>query len=261
MKTTNLKSVWMLALIVANGVVGMGATAATPATAAVIYQDAFSRSGNLNGSSPDIGSNPWVASTSGTADTTDGTQVLNQPGHAAFLPFTPANGLVYTLSADLNTSATTNFWEALGFSDNNNTGTNSFHVIPGNTVGPWLLQTGNGTSPDSTFLGPGTSGQNDPTVASSNTGYANYAIVLNTINPTAWTVAFHRNGSLMPGTTTYTYVTNPTINYVGFGNSQILGNVDNFMLTVVPEPSGILSLIMGLGFIGTLRRRNVQRKD
>src|SRR4051812_3235369 len=75
------------------------------ASAAVIYQDSFSRGSvetplALNGTSPDLVNTPAATWTAGPTNTTNGATALNKSGESALLPLVPASGSVYTLSAD-----------------------------------------------------------------------------------------------------------------------------------------------------------------
>jgi hypothetical protein len=260
----NLKNIWIPVWVMANVIVGMCANGAGTVGAATItiYQDSFSRGTvgtplTLNGTAPDVVNTGGATWTGGASDTTDGTQANNPAGAAGFLPFTPASGNIYTLSADLDLLAANDQWEAIGFTNGTNSG-NEFYLL-GNNAGPWLLQRGDGVTLDHTFLGPETSGGAAAT-ASGVTGYNTYSIVLDTTNA-AWTAAFYRGATLLVGPTAYGV--NPTISAVGFGNSNSAGNIDNFTLTVttIPEPAAVTLLgFGGVGLMAVARRRNAQAR-
>src|ERR1035437_6656076 len=175
----------------------------------IIYQDSFARSGQLNGTSPDVvntGSAVWYACTNvsgNNAVVTDGSEIAftNAPPVGAgtggfalqgFLPLTPVGGHRYTLTASILGLAGANQWLALGYSLNE--ATNNYFA--GATIGTaWLLQRASGANIQ-TFMGPGTTlatTYNLPGSTVSNT----YSIVLDTttVNATAgWTVTWFANG-------------------------------------------------------------------
>jgi hypothetical protein len=70
-----------------------------------------------------------------------------------------------------------------------------------------------------------------------------YTIVLETTG--AWSAEFYAGATSLG---TYTYTTNPTVAYVGFGCSAYHNDmvVDNFTLSEVPEPGTMALLATGL---------------
>lgn len=221
--------------------------------AATIYSETFSNGTaliptDINGSMPDVttGGNTWTASqwqengSTGTIATSTSTIA----DHSAFLAFTPTAGNIYTLSATMTvpTGGATTGWAGLGFAETNTT-TGSFFS---NNAAPWLLYRPNTEAVS--FLGLGTAN------SASEGNYATsaiFSIVLNT-EATAWTAEWFINGTSVRAAEAYG--TNPTIDYVGFGreNGQNTA-IDNFSLTVIPEPSA--ALLGGLGLLALLRRR------
>lgn len=227
-------------------VVGLVCCAPTMATAAVIYQDSFTRTGALNGTSPDVVNVPAATWTANGTITTNGSIAINPGSTAAFLPFTPATGVVYTLSADLN--AVSGDWGAFGFSGTSNTA-GLWHVA-NPTASAWMLERADRVSGDAFFAGPATN--NSQGIGNSVAGFNTFSIVLDTTNPLAWTTSIFR-GNTQVGTT-FTYTTNPTIAFVGFGNSGA-SQINNFTLSVVPEPGSFAIMGLGMVMIGLVRRR------
>jgi hypothetical protein len=257
-----MKSITPL-LTVFAGIICAGSAAQAATT---IYSETFSNGSvgtpsALNGSTPDIttAAATWVASrwsengTTGTIVTNGNNTTNTSDDDSAFLAFTPVAGNVYTLSATMTVPAggNTNGWVGLGFAATNTT-TGSFWA---NGTAPWLLY-----RPSSEVVSfaesLSTAPNNDLGVATNNIIEGNYAtsanfsIVLDTTGA-AWTAEWFINAGSVR---TETYGTNPTIGYVGFGREN--GNtsaIDNFSLTVIPEPS--VALLGGLGVIALLRRR------
>jgi hypothetical protein len=229
---------------------------ASPASATVVYEDSFSRTGPLNAATPDTttGGATWTASTNWT---TDGSRAnLNATASHAWLPFTPHSGYVYTLSmtvdctGDANVPSNPDDWIALGFSNSNPLGGGEgenmqrWHVA--SNVAAWLLAendlcTDPGVDRVQTFMGPGTAG--GQSISGLSIGQHDCSVVLDTTSA-LWAVTFKVNGSTVRGPVAYT--ANPTINYIGFGNSGGTGWVDNLQLTTTPEPSCLLLLCIGL---------------
>lgn len=225
--------------------------ACASAQTTLIYDD-FSGSGStsLNGTTPDtsLGGETWIATTGPGTWAADGSVSSSGPSNA-FLAFTPSAGHVYTLSLDANPLTVTSSWFALGFGSGDDTGTGTGFQDTG--VSPWMLLRGDRSgNAVQTFIGPNTAGGANATGA---TGVVNLKVVLDTTGP-SWTAEwFVNNASIRQNT----YTTNPTINYVGFGDlGGITGTVDNFLLTAtgVPEPA-TTALTLGLATAALLARR------
>ena len=226
---------------------------ATSGHSAVLVEDLFTRGSaitpiDLNGSSPttsNLGSLTYSASTSWDTNGTEAIVVANSV--SAFLAFTPESGKVYSLSLSFNLSTTDANFLGFGFTNQNLYNSAILSSLDYAGSGPGLLFRGNGEAlarinAGSTSLATGLA---DP---------ATFTIILDTSNA-AWTVSYLVNG--VAAGSTYTYLTNPTISYIGFGNfSTARGSVDNFTLTAVPEPATFaLALIGGLGLFIRQRRR------
>ncbi len=209
-----------------------------------IYSETFSGSGstNLVGTVPTTrpGSETWSGTTGASSWMANG--AVNSTGDAnAFLPFNPTSGFIYTLSLDANPAGGTGSWLALGFTAGNSA--TRFQLSP-TDPSPWLLlRDTRGNGQGQTFFGPGTNGGANYNAPS---GVVNLQLVLNTTG-SQWTAGWFINGVSVRSET---YVTNPTINYVGFGKiDNVSGTIDNFSLTQIPEPS-TYAMIAGIGALG-----------
>lgn len=236
--------------VVVLAVVAFGYLAVS-ARADVIYSDTFTRSGDLNGSSPDSTSGSyggtsgakWDASTNWQ---TNGTQAtLGTAMSNAFLAFTPDNNRVYTLSCDLNSTGTVaslDSWMAVGFAQSIVT-TDSPNGN-GENISAWFLERNSlytgGTNMLYTVMGPDFGGGNTSFNIS---GPHTFSTVLDTTTA-LWSVTFKVDG--VPKST-FMYTANPTINYITLGNEFGTGYVDNLTLSVaVPEPCTLTLLVTGL---------------
>ncbi|MGC9261656.1 MAG: PEP-CTERM sorting domain-containing protein [Phycisphaerae bacterium] len=252
----HVSSVTAKAAIVGTAFAMLGMTASA-ASAGIIYQDSFNRTGSLNGSTPspnDTAGATWIAGSSIT--TSGGYASLTSTSSMAYLPFTPVSGNIYTLAASLNpTPGTTTNWLALGFFPSS---ASSVGSAPDAVASVMVLERDNRGS--QVFNGDGGSA-NGPT-SPNNPGYTTWSIVLNTTQAD-WTTSFSEIG--VSGETnfqTFTYggsTPNPTINLVGFGTNAISGTVQDFTLAnSVPEPATLgLVAAGGLGLLLLKRRKTV----
>jgi len=188
MKTIHLTTIRMFGLFATLGL-------AMASAQTTIYSDDFSGSSatDLHAEAPDIrpGSETWSASTLWKSDGTVGSAPV---GANAFLPFTPVAGRIYTLSATVDVTSTSDDWLALGFTNGSDVD-QYFHVIP-NDPAAWMLERGGlGDSGYQTiaFMGPGATGS---TSAVSSDGPIALRVELNTQNP-LWSVSFYRNNVQM----------------------------------------------------------------
>ncbi|HZM01603.1 MAG TPA: hypothetical protein VFC44_01145, partial [Candidatus Saccharimonadales bacterium] len=202
-----------------------------------IYQDTFSRTGLLVGSSPspvNTGNAVWVGA---PAFATDGSEVNMTPGTVqggtypnAYLPFSPQVGHVYTLSCDIEALTGAAQWLAFGFAETPITN-NYYAAATGGA--DWLLTRGNGTQYQ-LFKGPGTGGNlggNLPAADAS--AFETFSLILDTTTGTSasgWSMSLYTNG-VVEVSVTNAWSPNPPIAYVGLGSDAATGYFENFSLT------------------------------
>ncbi len=247
---------------------------ATLSAATVLFSDDFSGgTGNLNGTAPDTrpGTESWISASQGSTPLflangafTGGS--TSTTGGTATLAFTPEQGKVYTLDATLSfTVGSSGSWLGLGFAKGQNvtaSASNRFSSPTGDVIGrAWSFFRNNTNNPNAamdgtnstavwTTLFPETSG---------NTQTIDLRVVLDTSAGAGnWTATWYARQTGDPSyiavRATADLVTED-IDSVGFAmsGSGMSGTVDNFSLTVVPEPSAML--LGALGLLGLLRRR------
>ncbi len=194
-------------------------------SAAVIYSQTFNGgTGSLVSTTPTTGVGAWT-----------GDNIINRNGlleggwGAVSLAFTPTSGLVYDLTATINTTSGT--WIGVGFLESNTT-----YGFFGDKTNPTLLNT---KTQWQAWAGPG-----DNYDKTSN----DVLIRLDTTGP-QWTTSMYQGGIQIGSTYTYTSG-NPTINYVGFVSEGSEGTVSAFQLTAIPEPhtSTLASIALFLAF-------------
>jgi hypothetical protein len=174
----------------------------------------------------------------------------NTVGATASLPFEPAAGIIYTLSANIAvTSGSGTGFAALGFTSSSASASSNFYgLVPG----PYLqLNSYNGGVQT-------VSGVSHTFAALSNPGGSytgtEFSIVLDTVDP-EWTVSFYQ-GLTQLGTT-YTYTTgNPVINDIALGTDTYDAGVYS-NLTLIPEPSTWAMMFGGLALLGFCVRRKL----
>ena len=206
-------------LVIACGAVTEGA---------VIYADDFDglSTNDLHGTAPDTrpGSETWTAATQWKAD---GSKIANANANA-WLPFIPSPGQRYHLSLDVDPDVSgSSDWFSIGFSNGN--ATTNWHTNADQVFG-WMLNRENDASGSAvqTFLGPDTGGGASHDFNPDKVGPVNLEVVLDTQAP-QWTVQWLVDGTSIRGPEAY--VTNPVINYAGFGSwNTATGLVDNFSL-------------------------------
>jgi len=231
----------------------------------IIYQDDFSGSGAaLNGSAVDIGGANWVSGIDWYDNGIAATTVAGGPsGQAAWLPFSPSDGLIYTASATiLNTQPN---WIGFGFLPAAPAGgdwtVTDFSVRHSNAPGYGWMLTRNSTGNDQEgFLGGGTAGGQpwngdivDPTAP------VNISIVLDTTTAN-WSIEWFING-VSKSTASFAGTGNPGIGGIGFSHdrnsaSNNGGVIDDFSLTQVPEPTTLALAGLGLAGLLAFRRRS-----
>jgi len=203
-------------ILIAVAIIALGAA---PASAGVVYQDTFNRTGNLNGSAPTINngaSATWSASTWTTSTTGGGQASISSNTKNGFLAFTPTIGNVYTYSTQIRvTSGDNNDWVAMGFSTSASPSTTANFSSGVSAVG-WLYQKRDTANSTWYYSGTNTSGG---TGTSGITGERTFTEVL-AHNGSAWTVQFYYDGTLI-GTKT---LPSGTIRSIGIGSWWTSGN-------------------------------------
>ena len=151
------------------------------------------------------------------------------------LAFTPQSGFIYDLTATISITSP-DPWIGVGFLESNAT-----YGFLGSQITPTALRT------TGWQIWP-------PGFNSTNLTTSNDVLVQLDTTAAQWTAAMFQ-GDTQIGST-YTYATNPTINWVGFvSEGASSGTVSAFELTVVPEPSTWALLAMGLMTILFFRHR------
>lgn len=224
----------------------------------IIYEDTFNRTGTLNGNQLGVATGfsgtgseggsstaQWAAA---SGYTLTANAVTASGAQCAYLPFTPQQGNVYTLTATMRGVTD---WVALGFANvdfanptvgPSNPITTRWHQI--NNPSPWiLLRPANNASANVFYKGPGaTNGSNveSNVTLGYTTGYMTMSIVLDTMTAGAWTAKMYFGD---PDTTpqsgsTHTF-SSWTSNAIGIGNnSNVTLYADSISLTaVIPEPA------------------------
>ena len=199
-----------------------------------IYQDNFSRTGMLNGSTPSLANASHAAWTGFPELFTDGFEIsvtnatpTNGNYNNAFLPFTPQAGHIYTLSVGIKETRGNNHWLAFGFAQN--ALLNNYYAADNIGMG-WLLQRAD-DSEVQLFLGPGMRGDATLSSSGSTNVFNRYSIVLDTTAANAssgWTITFYRNEIQVAQDV---YSLNPAIRYVGIGADGATGYYRDFSLS------------------------------
>lgn len=184
----------------------------------------------------------------------NGSRALKEVGNGnACMPFTPADGRIYTLSADIDVTGTDlSKYVAFGFlngDDVYNDWLTTAEAADRNAVAWWRQYA---VYDDVySYLGPDTNGSSWQ--GSANSGFNHFSIVLDTTGA-HWTVQWYLNDELKR---TQSYAVNPTINFVGMGGTAP-ATVDNFSLTIdpVPEPSsGVMAICICMTALAAYTRR------
>lgn len=258
------------ALIAIVAFAGLVATA----QADIIYQETFSTTGTLNGSTPSVrtgtyGSSStatWIANTKFSKTSSGGGVCYNtmstKSGYGAWLPLTASAGNIYTVSIDIQMYTgydygTAGYWAAVGFAYKSTTPSTNAGYAFDDYGRAWAIEKAGDTASNFMQLGRGYSAVSDTSsslnyVSYSNTDFGssgifhNLKVVLDT-SGAVWTMACYLDNAATPYNT-YTYSTNPGVNYVGFATSCTGSYVDNFTVSAVavPEPSTLAILAAGL---------------
>jgi hypothetical protein len=261
----------------------------------VIYQDNFSggsagttlasNSSSLTATGLDGGS---VATWSVTAGSTDATWLysgsnsvnITSPNGtgardtglitAAYLPFVPQAGFIYTLQSTIQSPAagTDNHWNGLSFISSLNAGNGGAEALSNDSpTGLVIVRDGNGTT---TNFGTGQTvdqidifqaaagGTGGDTAYNIPGGIGTAVTITEILNTTGAsnTLTWQINGTSVATTT---LSGNPAINYVAFGDDTApSGTVSAFSLTAVPEPT-VAGLFVLSGMVLGFRRRHRSR--
>mgnify|MGYP006271859483 CR=1 FL=1 len=241
-----------LTLTLATVVLSVGSAAsASLIVDTVIYADPLDGvSGDLDGTSPsDRGGTGLVDWDANSVFKANG-DIAEGDDSGAWLPFVPTAGNIYQLSADVNTtgSSNTNQWNTLGFSD---AGDTSEDFIPQGYATMLLRDVRTGAT---AFTGLGTAGSSgfDPPA-----GVVEFAIVLDATdaNSANWTAEFFLDGTSLGASATVSSGDFGDITHVGFSTlKDAAGTVADFQLaTVIPEPASLA--LLGLGGLVMLSGR------
>jgi hypothetical protein len=223
----------------------------TPVTN-IVYQDSFSRTGALNGSTPspvDTSNATWIAF---NQLFTDGSEIAvtnaNPSGgnhNNAFLPLTPKAGHIYTLSADIKGTSGGVWWLAVGFARHALLSTDFYNT---NIAVGWILQRADNSQVQA-FLGPGAQNLLANITENGDTSVFNtYKVVLDTTTGNAangWTITFFQNGTQFEQSV---YSSNPSIAYASVSADGSTGYYRNFSLTdYAPEYRPVINSVSSGG--------------
>jgi hypothetical protein len=253
----------------------LGLTGFSVAGATVIYQE------NFDGAATDLDKTPttvsgtygtsgasWTAPTGGVF-LNDGTvsTSLTTPGssggNSAYLPFDPivgSAGNIYRLEVVMSvTGDTSSNWLSLGFANSSNTSEGPNASIPNGGLA-WMLARGSDAVVG--FGGMGTannSGISTPSgfdSATSNTYAIELDMTAQTVSGGTTEVTYFVNGSSV-GSDSLNYSGTNEINFIQLGKvSTQAGSFDSLTLTVIPEPSALLMVGLGLGALILFRRHS-----
>lgn len=245
----------------------LGAGLATASAQLTIYNHQFNGSGGpLNGTPETVSGVAWQAGSVFLDNGVVQTLVAGSAnGQAAWLPFTPQDGLIYTATATILNNQPN--WIAFGFLPATPPGglnwtDTSFQVRHSNNGAYlWALTRNNPTAADQqAFVGPNTSGVlanfNGDLVDPSQP--VEIKIVLDTTAST-WTAEFFLNGTSR-GTVNVPDAAKTAIGGIGFSRDRNAtdnpgGTIQSFTLTVVPEPTTGALLLTGLALLAAGRSR------
>jgi hypothetical protein len=230
-----------VALAAAVGwVANVSSAGASPTT--ILYFDPINGADDetLTGSPPSqrrggVGSEFWTSGVEGEFRA-DG-NVMGSGNDAVFLPFAPQQGMIYTLSADIDTtdgSGEELNWISLGFAAM--AGNDAFNDFSVNGYGTMIVRQVRGPDGGS-FAGVRHEGSTNPFFTTE--GPQEIKIVLDASDPVEanWTVEFFNNGESVGGPMPATEGSLTEIRYAGFTRiAGACGSVKNFKLIAEPAP-------------------------
>jgi len=224
--------------------------ASTQADVITNYYDDFSGTGALNNTTPDTGTGLWSAHAKFGADGSTYTDA--SANGSALLAFIPEAGKVYTLSVDVSSLAGggANDWVGVGFATSDM------------GIGHGLNQDGKGVAAVQLRQSNSAFSLYGSTTVVEHKNYGTIAtlkLVLTThADSTPWTVDYFADTTSL-GSYTWAAAGDPGITQVAMtaAGRTLTANVDDFTMTVVPEPATIGML--GLGALITLAIRRKLR--
>jgi len=240
-------------------VVGLMGMLPLMAQADVLFQDDFNGSGSLNGTSPDIttGGAAWVAGTAFGADGSVGAIATNKT--SATLAFTPEADKVYRLQARISSTAD---WIGFGFANGQSTLSGNRNKFTGtDTVGKaWFLKKGDAdtaTNGNQTQGNAANQSESFPGAFYRSLADMDLRVDLNTSNA-VWTATWY--GKLTTDSE-YTLfraeedLSRQEIDSIGFASNNGIGSIDNFSLSVIPEPATLGMVVATGAGVLFIRRR------
>lgn len=246
--------------------------AAPSSQAAVIYAQTFTGvspselldDSTVSSSSGTFGGTAGATWEAGATFTTPGVLSGTARRTSAVLPFNPAQGAIYELTAVINLTNTG--FLGLGFADNitppasvpftGNSGgqndNNAFRFTNTTNIAGYSWIMINGTSDLTIAYSLGLTAATGTTPAYIS-GDALLRVVLDASDATNWVTTYYLNGSQFATSTAAAADLDAAIDSVGFTSGSGLGTISNFQLQTIPEPGS--ALLGGIGLLALLHRR------
>ncbi len=225
--------------------------------ASVVISDSFDRTGNLSGSSPDVGTGTWIVPTMADVPDTDGS-VLNMSEDGGGtkrlnLDFDFVAGRIYTLTVDMNVEdGAGTGWLAAGFTTDT-----SLYTLTDSSVLSWMhIRSEETANSDGVAFGGYATGNATHYELDTWSNDASFKIVLDT-SVAEWTTTYYVDDQLVK---TFDWGETPAIEGVFVsGSDGVGGTVDNLLLVddVIPEPATISLLLMSSSLLLGMRRLRI----